>query len=870
MADGEQSFSGQLREHRLAVSLTQAALAERAGISTRSIQALERGLTRPHRDTLVRLAGALGLSPDEQAVFGGAATPSPRRRVPAVLEASSTPVAVGSAKRNTLPLQLSSFIGRDRELTEVRRLLKDARLVTLTGAGGVGKTRLALQVGDQLTDAYADGVWLVELAPVADPALVPQTVASALGVQEQPRRALTETLADWLEPRELVLLLDNCEHLVAACAGLVDALLAACPSLRILATSREPLHLAGEFAWRVPSLSLPDPKRLPPIERLTRYDAIRLFVERAASIRSGFALTDRNAAALAQVCHQLDGIPLALELAAARVEVLTVEQLAARLDQRLSLLTGGARTALPRQQTLRATVDWSYQLLTEPERTLLRRLAVFASGWTLEAAEAICSGDGIDERVLLDLLAALVGKSLVQMEEKDGEARYRLLETVREYAWEKLRESEDESVVRRRHLEWFLSLAQRAAREEGGPDMRAWADRVATEHDNIRTSLEWSAAAGGDVEAGLRLVAAMRWLWAHRGYHREGRAWYSAFLARTQGRTAPRAWALNGAGYLALRQGDYSAAMPLLEESRSICRELGDKTGVTAALVALGEVLYAQSNFRRGKLLLEEAVALAREIGDWHWLHDALSRLGDITYHIGEYPQALVCYQETLAVSQQHGFPHGIGSGLRGLGQLATVQGDYLRARALLEESLGQFIELKDKRCTPRCLQALAWVASGLGQAERVARLLGAAEALRKAVGLEELPAVQADHEAAAAARAALGETTFVARWAEGQSMTLAEAVDYALSAEVATATMAPETGALEGPASLLTLRERQVAVLIAHGFTNRQIASELIVAESTAERHVANIMNKLGVNARSQVAAWAAEHKLSGARSTS
>jgi non-specific serine/threonine protein kinase len=362
----------------------------------------------------------------------------------------------------------------------------------------------------------------------------------------------------------------------------------------------------------------------------------------------------------------------------------------------------------------------------------------------------------------------------------------------------------------------------------------------------------------------------MRWFWAERGFHREARAWYSRFLGRAHGRTAARAWALREAGYIALRQGDYGPSTALLQESLSICRELGDRTGITAALVALGEVLYAQSDFSGGKLAAEEAVALAREIGDWYWLQDALCRLGDITYHIGEYQQALACYEETLAVSQQHSHPHGIGSGLRGLGQLTLIQGDYPQARALLSESLAVFMELKDRRCGARCLQSLACVASGLNQPERVARLLGAAEGLRKQVGLEELPAVQAEREAAAAARAALGEAAFSAQWAEGTSIPLAEAADYALSAQVVAASKAPETRARDGPPFLLTHRERQVAALIARGFTNRQIATELIVAESTAERHVANIMNKLGANARSQVAAWAAEHKLHGAGPTS
>jgi predicted ATPase/class 3 adenylate cyclase len=407
---------------------------------------------------------------------------------------------------NNLPVQLTSFIGREREKAEVRRLLSSTRVLTLTGSGGKGKTRLALQVAAEGLEGFPDGVWLVELAVLSDPSLVPKAVASALGVPEQQGRLLTETLVDGMRGKSVLVILDNCEHLVAACAHLTDVLLRACPNLRILATSREALGVTGETTWRVTSLSLPDPERLPPLDQFTEYEAIRLFVARAVAIAPQFAVTNRNALAVAQVCHRLDGIPLAIELAAARVKVLAVEQIAARLDDRFRLLTGGSRTALPRQQTLRAAMDWSYHLLSETERLLLRRLSVFAGGWALDAAEGICTGRNLEATDILDLLTSLVDKSLVQAETHRGEARYRLLETVRQYARDRLVEASEEVDVRTRHRAWYVALAERADREPRGPRQRIWRD-----HDNLRAALVWGKEDPGGAEATLRLVGALTW-----------------------------------------------------------------------------------------------------------------------------------------------------------------------------------------------------------------------------------------------------------------------------------------------------------------------------------------------------------------------
>jgi len=408
---------------------------------------------------------------------------------------------------NNLPRQLTSFIGREKEMTEVKRLLSTAYLVTLTGSGGAGKTRLALEVAADLVEGYPDGVWLAEFAPIADPALVPKTVASALNVSEQPGRDMIETLVDSLRPKALLLLLDNCEHLLAACRDLAATLLRQCSRVRILATSREGLRVPGETLWRVPSLSVPeDIRHLPAPKELVLYDAVRLFVDRAVATTPGFTVTSENASAVAQVCQRLDGIPLAIELAAARVKVLALEQIAARLDDRFRLLTGGSPMLLPRQQTLRATLDWSYGLLSNQERAVLRRLSVYAGGWTLEAAEAICVGGGVEASDILDLLTSLVDKSLVLAETPRGEARYRLLETVRQYAYDRLPEAGEEAEVRTRHRDWYLVLAEQADRELHGPRQELWLERLEMEHDNLRAALERSRVQKDGAEAGASLV----------------------------------------------------------------------------------------------------------------------------------------------------------------------------------------------------------------------------------------------------------------------------------------------------------------------------------------------------------------------------
>jgi len=469
----------------------------------------------------------------------------------------ASPVGHGGGSPNNLPLELSSFVGREKQLAEVGRQLDANRLLTLTGSGGCGKTRLALAVAREMVEGFEDGVWQVELAPLVDPSLVPQAVASTLGLRDQPGRSPTEALSHHLESRNVMLVLDNCEHLVEACATLAEALLRYCPQLRVLATSREALGITGEVAWPVPPLSLPDLRRLPDIESLPSYESARLFMERAAAVRPAFALTEHNAPAVAHICYRLDGIPLAIELAAARTKVLSVEEISERLDYSFELLTSGGRTAMPRQRTLYATMDWSYELLLDEERALFRRLSVFSGGFALGAAESVCAGEDLVRGQVLVLLSRLVDKSLVAMREVGGETRYRLLETVRQYGKEKLDESGEEDEVGRRHAGYCVGIAEEAEQKLGEPNQARWLVWLEAEHDNIRAALSFSLGEGGEAGEGVRLAAAMWPFWFARGYLSEGRRWLESAVSRTApAGTLSRAKALNGAGWLAAYQDE--------------------------------------------------------------------------------------------------------------------------------------------------------------------------------------------------------------------------------------------------------------------------------------------------------------------------
>ena len=642
------------------------------------------------------------------------------------------------ATRHNLPIHLSTFIGREREIETVKQLLSTSRLVTITGAGGSGKTRLALQVAAHLLATFADGVWLVELASLSEPALVPQAVISALDIREQPGRHLTEVLSGYLRPRQMLLILDNCEHLIDACAALAETLLRTCPHLRILATSREAIGITGESAWMVPSLSVPNPARLPApgaelVSTLKQYEAVQLFLDRTAAVQPTFTLTARNATAVAQICHHLDGIPLAIELAAARMRALSVAQIAARLDDRFNLLTVGSRTALPRQQTLRATIDWSYELLPEAECKLLCRLSVFINGWTLAAAEQVGSDKAIQKNQILDLLTRLVDKSLVIMEEQKKGARYHMLETIRRYSWEKLPELEEPATIRQRHLAYFVSLAEAAEAKLRGAKQVVWLDQLEVEHDNLRAALEWSLSRG-EVELSLRLAGSLWLFWYLRGYWREGREWLQRTLAERGGEeTAPaRIKALCGAGWLADESGREA---PLYEEGLVLARPVNDSWAAAFCLRGLGAMAANQGNREQAMALLDESLVLFREIKDSWGIALARFNQGWVIFEQNKYQRAERVWQESLSLFRQSGDRWGMAVSLGALGLIARLGNDYERATSLSKESLSLFQELADKAGIAQSLLRLAHVALRRDEFEQAATLFREAIDLQKELG---------------------------------------------------------------------------------------------------------------------------------------
>jgi non-specific serine/threonine protein kinase len=586
-----------------------------------------------------------------------------------------------------------------------------------------------------LVDEYPDGAWLVELAALADTTMVPQAVAQALGLREEPGRPLQEALLDHLKERRLLLVLDNCEHLVAACAELATALLRACPQVRILATSREALEVAGETRYRVPCLIAPDLDQVQPPDRLEGYEAVQLFLERAWARRTDVALTARNARAVAEICARLDGIPLAIELAAARVGALPVEGIAARLDDHLRLLSGGPRTVLPRQQTLRATLDWSYDLLGESERALLRRLAVFAGGCTLEAAEAICAGNGLEDSEVLDTLGQLINKSLVHVE-GEGEARYQLLETVRQYAHERLTAAAELVSMQHRHLAWYLALAERAEAALRGPEQGAWLDRLEREHGNLRAALQWSFLEGSTSASGMHLAAALQQFWGVRGHLSEGRRWLEGALAHgTPEAAGLRFRILKGAANLALAQADYERATALYEEGLAFCRAQGDPAGIATSLGNLGIVALERGDFARARTLNEEALALHQELGDRGGIASALTSLGIMANDQGDSRRAGAMFERSLALYRALNDPRGIAASLNGLAAVAWDQGDHARARVLYEECLSLFRDVGDQRGIANMLANLGGLAREQGEHERAMALLEQGMALSRDLG---------------------------------------------------------------------------------------------------------------------------------------
>ena len=926
--DTDLSFGQWLKRRRRGAGLTQEELAERVGYAVATIRKIERDELRPAHQMAERLAEELDIGPADRPAFIRFARDEGADPAPLPTQTAQFAPQPPSPPAHNLPRPLTSLVGREAEIATVQQLLQrdDVYLVTLVGPGGTGKTRLALAVAQRLTADGRNtkyeirnteqGVYFVNLVPIRDPNLVPSTIAQTLGVKEQGGQPLLDSLKDWLRDRQTLLLLDNFEQVIAA-APMVADLLAACPGLKALVTSREVLHISGEHEYLVPPLALP-PKTEDGVGttdyglrttdyglRITHYESVQLFVQRARAVQADFTVTQQNAPTVAEICHRLDGLPLAIELAAARVKLFPPEALLARLESRLGLLTGGPRDLPVRQQTLRSAIDWSYDLLNETEKKLFRRLAVFPGRRSLEAATEVCA-DGDEGRrtedgeptddgrrkttedpllpssvlcppSVVDGLASLMDKSLLrQIPSPEGEPRFAMLETIREYALERLRESGEEEAVRRAQADYYLRFVEEAQRHFFGPELGVWLDRVDAELNNIRSVLEWSQSApplqaeGGEAEAhrvatGLKIAGLLWRFWALRGHSTEGRVWLDTLL--TKGAALPasvRHYPLHTAGNLASDQGDYGRAKELYEECLIFSQELGNELlvahmhnnlgniammrgdlaqagtlferalagyralgqtwGAGMVLGNLGDLTRLRGDAQRSRVLLEDSLRLAQQIKDDQrraetlctfglLAHDSghfqeaarrleeardlytaggnrlglavtLDALGGLARSQGDYPRAVERHRQAMALLRELGDKRSLAYSLYGLARVAQALGDDGQAAAAYTESLTLFRTLGDTGGLAVGLEGVAVLAASTGMAELATRLLGAAAALREAMGFPVPPVDQpAYHATIASLRTAVGEATFATAWAEGQAMTLEQALGYALEA---------------------------------------------------------------------------------------
>jgi predicted ATPase/DNA-binding CsgD family transcriptional regulator len=772
----------------------------------------------------------------------------------------------GAATRRTgnLPAEVTSFVGRRAEVAEVRRLLSAARLVTLTGPGGVGKTRLGLRVGTALRRAFPDGVWLVELAQVGEDALVPHSIVQALGIQDAAGHKPQELLVERVRQRHLLLVLDNCEHVVDGCAELISNLLREAEQLRVLATSRETLRVPGEHVCTVDPLPCPAPSDAP-VGAGAETAAMTLFADRAAAAVPGFAVTADNRAEVARVCRRLDGLPLAIELAAVRLPMLSVAQLDERLDQRFRLLTTGDRAGASRHRTLRAVVDWSYDLCTPAERAMWARTSVFAGAFGLDAAEEVCAGEGIARGEVMELLASLVAKSILVSENRRERVRYRLLETMRQYGRERLRESDAEAVVRRGHAERYLRLAEQSEHEWFGPAQDAWFHRLQREHADLRAALEYCLTTEDLTRCGLRMASALWFHWAYSGLAGEGRHWLETALAADRLPSPERARALWAASFIATHQGDLTAAQRLADESLEMAQRLGEAAIVVRAMHREGLVATYRGDLEGAQRLLVDALARYAELGEGEHPHAVLARLALAAVHEmrGDLPGAVQLGRECQRICQAHGDRTLLSSTRYILARIHRVAGQTQEAHAQARDA----VRMQRRRGgrpdawhLALCVEVLAWLAEDTGDHERAAVLLGAASQARHNAGMADMLRTSLHdphHGYEAHARAALGEDDYAEAFARGSRLSTPETIAFALGEATR---RKPERAAARPLAggSTLTPRELQVADLVLRGLSNKQIANELVISTRTASTHVEHIMLKLGFSSRTQIAAWA------------
>jgi len=767
-------------------------------------------------------------------------------------------MSAAQRKSGNLPCELTSFVGRRREAAETKRLLSVSRLVTLTGIGGVGKTRLALRVADDARRAFADGVWLIELGELQAPELVEETIATVIGVREQSAPGTSAILQRHLADQQLLLVLDNCEHLVAAVATLAAALLKNCPNLRILATSREALGIDGEAALRVPPMPVPESTRSSFPAGMAQYDSVTLFAERASRAVPGFAITDDNGSTVARICERLEGLPLPIELATARLRAMTAQQILDRLTDRYRLLTLSSRGAPSRQQTLRLCIDWSYDLCTRSEREMWCRLAVFAGGFELDSAEGICAG-GLEPEALLDVIASLVDKSILIREEAGDVVRYRLLDTLRDYGLERLRESGEVEEMRRKHRDWYERLASDARSGWIGPRQLRWVARLNREQPNLRDALEYCVSDPAEAESGLRIANDMYLFWRSFGLLNEGRRWFDRALAYSSAiPTTDRITALHAAGMLAGAQGDLEAASSLVSEGR----DLADRSGDTAMTALMTSAEGFNSLFRGDDLHhAVECFQTARDSfrADADPLQEmwALLGLALASAYLGDVTRAVECQREIQKISEAHGESVYRGWSLWTAALAMWQRGDHERAGSFLEDGLRQTRRADDVVNSAWCMQILAWIAADNHLPKRAATLMGAAEALWQGVGgpAAVFPQLAGHHdELERRARRELGGREFDTAFRRGSGLDFEDAVAFALNEQPRAITDSP------GEHPSLSRREQQVAELVAEGLTNKAIATKLVISQRTAQGHVEHILVKLGFTSRSQIAAWVVE----------
>jgi predicted ATPase/DNA-binding CsgD family transcriptional regulator/DNA-binding XRE family transcriptional regulator len=943
----DEPFAVWFKRRRQALDLTQRMLAQQVECSVETIRKIEAGKLRPSRRLLDRLVDALAIPDAERAAFVQSARPRPEYDTPALPQLAA-PALPSLPPIRQLPVTTTALIGRTAELAALRTLLlrSDVRLLTLTGAPGIGKTRLVIQAAADVGDAFADGVAFIPLAPISDANLVIPAITQALGVREAGKQPLIDALIAFLREKQFLLALDNFEQVLAA-APLIVRLLESAPRLTLLLTSRAVLRAPGEHEFVVPPLALPDVARLPGTQTLTEYAAVELFVLRSRAAQQAFALTEANAAAVAEICVRLDGAPLAIELAAARSKILPPQALLRRLDQRLTLLSGAADSDA-RHRTLHAAIAWSYDLLSSDEQTLFRRLGVFVGGCRLEAAEAVCSAEQqrsagaappADTTIAtLNRMAALVDQSLLQQTvDPDDEPRFTMLETIRVFALEQLEASGEAEEMRRRHAEYFLRVAEEVRPRLRGPDQKAWLDRVEADRNNLLTALAWSQTDNVEETFGLRLAAALYHFWYIRGYYREGRAWFAKTLRRgadadpswralvlsmasqltweqsdaeeaqalaeaslalarpirhkdatcaalntlcwiayAQGdistacerleealalhretnSTAQIAYALNQLGYLAERQGNYAKAAECYEESLALYRQLNHERGIGTNLSGLAGLMQQRGEYRQARALYEESLAIARKLEHPNHIANGLNRLGRFAVLEGNIAQAMACFEESLALYKELGNQLGVAVVQLDTGAFYLLQGDVKRSTDYLEQSLTAFRELGYKVGIVGCLIYFSSILRLQSAPERALCLLSAATALLEAIGetLDLFERIDYDRHLTAA-RAQLTPAAFDAAWAEGQQMTMEQAIELALEVAREAQSAPPQQ-----PVAALTPRETDVLRLVAEGLTNREIAERLIISARTVNAHLNAIYAKLGVASRAAATRYAVE----------